>query len=462
MGAMGNRPDEPKRGVSRRAVLVGAGATAIGAVVVARKRIKGFLAARTVTASFSATPPAPTFDPLRDKTAIHVARGGTPAENIDGAITKLGGLERIVPLDAVVLIKVSAQWWNQGMTNVAAVKRVIERVLAVPGFRGEVIVFENVHFVLANGSGLARAWTRPSDRNVDVPGWTKMGDLVTHFAALDARVSFVGLIDAGKSDLANDHWHDPTHEHGVYGGDGRGPIALGDPRDGYHWDFSNVFRLKRSLVDHAETPLTWPRFTSPKTGLVVDLRDGVFERKDGALRPVENKLVWINMTTCNEHEATGFTGACKSPMGVVDMSAGRLGSDPRVRDYRAVHYFGHPEASWRMAGPLATFGRLVRSPDLYFTVAEWIAVTPAGAWNSERGDIRMEAASAVQTRTVVAGTDPIAIDTWCVRNLIMPNAGAKKAMVDLDSEDATVVKFLRYFREVRGSGTMDLRLVEVT
>ena len=54
--------------------------------------------------------------------------------------------------------------------------------------------------------------------------------------------------DPDPSALAGDHWFDPRHEHGVYGGDGRGPIADGEERDGYHWDFTETFSLPRSLV----------------------------------------------------------------------------------------------------------------------------------------------------------------------------------------------------------------------
>ena len=68
-----------------------------------------------------------------------------------------------------------------GMTNVAAVKRMIEHILDRPNFAGEVIMFENTHFRMSDGSGLSRAWVAASERNVDVPGWRGLGDLITHF-----------------------------------------------------------------------------------------------------------------------------------------------------------------------------------------------------------------------------------------------------------------------------------------
>jgi hypothetical protein len=447
--------------VRRRPVVLGAGLAGLGALGYGlRRKLMARLSRWTRLPQFTATPPLLPHDPVRDRARLAVGREGTPAQNVDRVLQKLGGIERFVGASDLVLIKVSAQWWNQGMTNVAAVKRTIEQVLARPGFTGEVVVFENVHFRLPDGSGLARAWVRPSERNVDVSGWVKLGDLVSHFAG--APVGFVGLVDAGKSALAGDAWHDPAHDLGIYGGDGRGPIGAGEDRDGYQWDFGEVFELKRSLVDAARTPLTWPVLVAPTSGLVIDLRRGLFRREGGARVPVtDRKLTWINMTTANEHAASGFTGAVKSPMGLVDMSAGFMGTDPRGRDYQSVHYFGFPGASWRLAGPLAHFAREVRAPDLYLTVAEWVGATPAGPWNDEAEDPRLSERAAFRSRAVVAGTDPVAIDTWCIRNLLMPLEGGRRERYDLDDERSTAVKFLRYYRQVAGAGTMDERLIEV-
>jgi hypothetical protein len=446
----------------RRFLIFGGGVVAAlgGAAYGLRSRLLAKLSSWTRLDAFSATPPLRPHDPRRDRRKIYLSQGKTPAANIDAVLEKMGGIEKIVGKDDVVLIKVSAQWWNQGMTNVAAVKRVIEQILAIEGFAGEVVVFENTHFRLADGSGLSRAWTHPSARNVDVEGWTKLGDLIDHFKNFDAPVSFVGLVDAGPNELAEGTWHDPGRAHGVYGGDGRAPIAPGETRDGYHWDFARAFRLKRSWVDHAQTPLSWPVFTSPRSGLLIDFKDGVIKREGEKRVPAQRKLTWINMTTANQHNDTGFTGCCKSAMGVVDMSAGWLGTDPRVRGYQSVHFFGFPDALWRMAGPLADFAKRVRAPDLYLAVAEWVAATPPSGWR-EGADIRIEASSAFRKRTVVAGTDPVAIDSWCVRNLLMPIGGADRGIYDLDDDDSMVVKFLRYYREVHGAGTLDPALIEV-
>ncbi len=436
------------------------GLGSVATLWLSRHKLRSRLSAWTHRKEFDAPPPLLEHDPQKDRRTLAVARGGSVTGNIDEVLTKLGGIGTVVRPDDVVLLKVSAQWWNQGMTNVAAVKRVIEHVLGIPGFSGEVVVFENTHFRLADGSGLSRAWTHPSERNVDVPGWNKLGDLVPHFAALGSPVSFVGLVDAGPSELAGNAWQDPTHAHGVYGGDGRGPIGPGEIRDGYHWDLDQSFRLRRSLVDFAQTPLTWPRFTSPFSGRVIDLRDGVLRREGDRLVADGRRLTFIAMTTANEHDTTGFTGCCKSAMGLVDMSAGEFGTDPRVRGYRCVHMFGWPSATWRLAGPLAHFARKVRAPDLYLTVAEWVGATPKNGWD-RRQDPRLELGSAFRAHTVVGGKDPVAIDSWVVRNLLMPLAGGRKHLYDLDSTDSLASCFLRYYRQVYGMGTLEPALIQI-
>jgi hypothetical protein len=439
----------------------------LGAGFAFRRRLLAKLRHVTRDREFSATPALVPHDPATEKRTIAVARGAAPAANIDAVLDKIG-LDKVVGKDDVVVIKVSAQWWNQGMTNVAAARRLIERILGLDGFRGEIVVFENTHFRLADGSGLARAFTRPSERNVDVDGWSTLGELVAHYRTQDAPVSFVGLVDGGTSSLAEDPWHDPDHTHGIYGGDGRGPIAPSDLRDGYHWDFDRTFSLKRGWFEHAKTPLTWPVFTSPRSKLQIDLANGVFEVANGRRTKTSRKLTWISMVTMNEHDSTGMTACCKSAMGIVDMSAGRLGTDPRIADYQSVHYFGNPEATWRMAGPLAYFAREVRKPDLYLAVAEWVAIVPAvgtAGW-TDGMDARLAALSAQHANTVIAGSDAVAIDWWGAKNVLWPLAdsikGRNRAAFDLRDPDSKLSRFLRYYREVNRGGTMDDALITVS
>lgn len=474
--------------LSRRALLVGTGAvaaTSAGALLV-RDKVRARLDRMTVLPSFFAAPTPLPHDPTRDRATVWQSQGLDPAGNIDSVMAKAGGMARFVGADDVVVVKVSAQWWNQGMTNVAAARRVLEHIANVPGFRGEIVVIENTHFwqpslaVDDPARGLTRAWSHPSVVNVDVPGWQSLGDLLPWAASSGLPISFVGLVDAGPNSLATDAWFDPEHKHGVYGGDSRGPIESGAARDGYHWDFGRVFSVPRSRVADAKTPLSWPRFTSPRTGNVIDLRDGVFRREPAGtttggrngqhehrLVPTNQPLTFINITTANEHGSTGFTGAVKSTMGLVDMSAGALGTDPRVRGYQSVHYFGRTgranssaDPTWRMAGPLAYWATHVRRAALTISVAQWVARMPHAGYD-ESDDMRHHAACRVQTDTVMASVDPVAIDATLVRRVVHPLAERGDAMLDLRDPDSKVSKFLQYYRAVAGHGTLDESLIEV-
>ena len=137
--------DKPEpRLFTRRRVLIGGAATAVaagGAGFVFRKRLGKMVDRWTLQDSFGATPPLVPHDPAVDRVVLHVAQGASPAANIDAVLSKLGGIAKVVGPDDVVAVKVSAQWWNQGMTNVAAARRLIEHVIDQPGFRGEVVVF---------------------------------------------------------------------------------------------------------------------------------------------------------------------------------------------------------------------------------------------------------------------------------------------------------------------------------
>ncbi len=113
-----------------------------------------------------------------------------------------------------------------------------------------------------------------------------------------------------------------------------------------------------------------------------------------------------------------------------------------------------------MAGPLAHFARSVRAPDLYVAVAEWVGMTPVTGWD-DRCDVRLEGSAAVHANTIVAGADPVAIDQWLVRNLLMPLPGGRRSLYDLDVPDSPLSRFLREYRAVYQGGTLDPALVEV-
>src|SRR4029079_19823840 len=112
------------------------------------------------------------------------------------------------------------------------------------------------------------------------------------------------------------------------------------------------------------------------------------------------------------------------------------------------------------AGPPAQPAREGGARALTLSVAEWVAFERT---RDSAEDLRHSAATCTQTRTVVAGRDPVAIDAWLVRNLMAETPSInRKAHFDLDDADAKLTKFLRYYRQIRGVGAIDPALITAT
>lgn len=86
---------------------------------------------------------------------LYRAINGTPAKNLAKVIDMMGGIEKIIGPDDVVVIKPNVQWWNQGAPNLAALKGFVDLIMARPGgFHGEVVLAENCH----RGQHHGRLW----------------------------------------------------------------------------------------------------------------------------------------------------------------------------------------------------------------------------------------------------------------------------------------------------------------
>jgi hypothetical protein len=105
---------------------------------------------------------------------IYLAKGGSPQKNIEVVLDMMGGIEKFIGPDDIVIIKPNAQWWNQGRTNLAAIKGFIDLVLNISGFKGEIIIAENHHFMDESApegeKDNVRGWTHLSEINGDIDG----------------------------------------------------------------------------------------------------------------------------------------------------------------------------------------------------------------------------------------------------------------------------------------------------
>ena len=98
---------------------------------------------------------------------------GLPSENLIKVIELMGGIEKLIGSEDIVLIKPNVQWWNQGAPNLASLKAFIDLVMGRPGerpggFRGEVVVAENCHRGSAPWASEGSGWAHLFERNSDL------------------------------------------------------------------------------------------------------------------------------------------------------------------------------------------------------------------------------------------------------------------------------------------------------
>jgi len=159
-----------------------------------------------------------------------------------------------------------------------------------------------------------------------------------------------------------------------------GEYSEGDTRDGY--------------VYVPEKEVGYPKFTTVY-GTRISLRNGVW---DGAQYDNE-RVKFINVPVLKDHSGAGVTASLKHFMGVQD----------RWRNTDDA-----PHEPMRTEGFMARMMLLARYPDLNIVDAIW--VTPSGGPNGPYG-------GAVRLDRLLASQDPVALDYYCGKYLLMPVSG---------------------------------------
>lgn len=302
---------------------------------------------------------------------IAVSRNGSPPHNLEKVLELLGGIGSFVGGDDIVVIKPNCQWRNQGTTNIACVRRLIELILALPGFNGEIIVAENIHRTPADSEG----WTVVNEINYDTEkGLRNYNELVAWFH------------DAGYAQVTKCH---------LVSTDRGGRIVTG-PADGDGYVHTN---LVYTSVTGDSTIMTYPVFTSSFSGITIDFRSGAW--KHGAY--LNRHVRFINTSVLNDHGSVNATCSVKNLMGVVDLPGNEFGELPGgYKNFHSILTRG-------MGGALGMFMNSIRRPDLNIITAEWVG------WGS-----RIDPAQATRARTVLASTDPVALDYWATKYVLYP------------------------------------------
>jgi uncharacterized protein (DUF362 family) len=339
---------------------------------------------------------------------IYASRNGSVYQNVEKVVELMGGIETIIGRHDIVVLKPNCQWWNQGTTNVSAMRKFIELILDIPGFDGEIIVAENHQKYVADEFG----WTYPNVINGD-PDAINLNALIELFH------------DRGYPNVTKCHW---INEENQGGNVVAGPLF----GDGY------VRTNIKYTYDGRETIMTYPIFTSAYSGTRLDFRYGVWSRG----RYTDTPFKFVNFAVLNDHWL-GVTSSVKNHLGVVELPGRDDGMFPE--GYYNFHSIGN-EGRQAMGGAIGAFLQTIRQPDLNIVTAEWVG------WGN-----RVDPARAAQARTILASTDPVALDFWGAKYVLLPHTPDDYPKKHYHDPERTDREFYKYLNEChqQGVGTMN-------
>ena len=225
------------------------------------------------------------------KSTVYRSVNGRSFENLLKVVDLMGGIEKIIGEDDVVLIKPNVQWWNQGVPNLAALKAFVDLVMdRSGGFFGEVVIAENTH----RGSSPWKhaGWQRGFDKNSDIEGINNYNDLGDHLKKnCDDRFSICHLIDVGAG---NKRVFGPADGTGYVYCDGTGGVPL------IEFDNGAKGNEYRAVI------MTYPIIKTDK-GTIIDFKNGIWSK--GAY--TEQALKFINFAALNHHKGRRGSGHWK-------------------------------------------------------------------------------------------------------------------------------------------------------
>jgi len=265
----------------------------------------------------------------------------------------------LVAKDDVIIIKVNSQWDERGGTNTDLVKSIIEAIVDHPeGFTGEIIVADNGQAQFgAKGRGGSLDWDENNARDKS-QSMQKVVNMFSHRYWVSTYL-----------------WDRITEERVR-------EYAEGDLEDGYILDPTPSPRTKIQI--------NYPKFKT-RFGTYVSFKEGIWDEKRNTYDSAKLKV--LNVPVLKPHSIYGVTGAVKHYMGVV--------SD-KLTKHTAHRSVGLGGTGTEMAG--------TRIPILNVLDAIWI---------SPESGPRVSYAEAVENNMIAASTDPIALDYWSSKNILM-------------------------------------------
>jgi uncharacterized protein (DUF362 family) len=283
-----------------------------------------------------------------------------------------GGPGGIIDRDDVVLIKVNCQWKCRGTTNTDVVRGLIYRILQHPdGFNGEVVIFEN-------GQGEGSFDGNPDSWGHYAP-WPEIDNGIYVNAEQETVLTVDYLVNTVFKDYpVSSYLLDSIQSNFISGSD--------HSTDGY-----------RMVSD-----VSYPCFTTAG-GHRIESREGIW---NGSGHDANLKL--INVPVLKTHGGTGITGVLKHSYGILSMADGH--SDIR-----------HYGESGTQCGKMWS---LVRIPDLNILDCIWVSHESLGGYPPE---------ATRRTDILLAGIDPVALDYYGSKHVLLPLGGSRAHEHDPDS-----------------------------
>lgn len=284
----------------------------------------------------------------------------------------------IISKNDIVIIKVNSQWDERGGTNTDLVKALIQAIVVHPqGFSGEVVIADN---------GQAQY------------GSTGSGGSLSHVSnnAKDTSQSMQKVADSFSDYKVSTYLWDTITNKRV------NEYADGDLQDGY---------VVESYRD-PETGLvvTYPKFKT-KYGTNVSFKLGIWDFANKTYD--SDRLKVINVPVLKSHSIYGVTASVKHYMGVTSDKLSR-------KEGGGAH-------SSVGSGGMGTEMAQTRFPALNIVDAIWVNANPGRGPSTSYSE-------ATKIGVIVASTDPVALDYWAAKEILMP-AAMSKGYGDLSSID---------------------------
>jgi hypothetical protein len=298
----------------------------------------------------------------------------------------------LISKDDTLIVKVNSQWDQRGGPNTDLLKSFIKAVTEHPdGFGGEIVVADNGQAQYGSaGKGGSLDWGLNNAR--------------------DTSQSVQKVVDSFKEHKVSTYQWDKITEIHVKEYD------EGDTDDGYIID-TQAKAATNFMV-------SYPKFTS-RYGTLISFKKGLWDPHTN--RYDNDKLKLINWPTLKSHFIYGVTGCVKSYMGVVtDKLTAKLGSRSHDKIWQGV--MGNEMSETRM-------------PVLNIVDAVWVNARPGGGpWTPYD--------AAIWADVLLAGTDPVALDFWGAKHILMPLAreAGHNDLSKIDPENTTEKNFGHWLR----------------